>query len=140
MRAPAQAAFYVATAPLIYALARHYQVMVARAWWVDVLAIRAPMNVYTVYFMPESCYFFFMRLFFFGLLTATSSDGGWRFSTIARSTSACVSTTPTRASPVCANCCVQASVSVARACRIAPGQDFPFTSETSSFSASIVSS
>ncbi len=71
--------FYVATAPLIYALARHYQVTVARAWWVAVLAILAPMNVYTVYFMPESCYFFFMWLFFFGLLTATSADGWWRW-------------------------------------------------------------
>lgn len=56
-------AFFAAAIPFVYLIARHYTGK-AMAAFIALLAMLAPFNLYTSYFMPESMYFFG-----FGVLT-----------------------------------------------------------------------
>ncbi|MCS0606739.1 glycosyltransferase family 39 protein [Massilia solisilvae] len=50
-------AFFAAAIPFVYLIARHYTGRAVAAF-IALLAMLAPFNLYTAYFMPESMYFF----------------------------------------------------------------------------------
>jgi phosphoglycerol transferase len=68
------ASFFVATIPLIYAVARRF----SSRWMAAVVALfiaAGPINSYTAYFMPESPYFFFFWIFTWFLLRRDIRQG-----------------------------------------------------------------
>ncbi len=70
--------FFMAAAPFIYLVARRACTQNV-SLWVTALAMIAPINSFTIYFMPEPLYFlsFWICLWYFLSLSVTSSLGNW---------------------------------------------------------------
>jgi phosphoglycerol transferase len=70
------AVLFVGAAPFIYLCARQFT-DARRAWAVALLAILAPVNLHTVFFMPESAYYFGFWVMSWMVLTRSDS-WSWR--------------------------------------------------------------